>query len=319
MMSDMPILHHANKDQSTRSKNARRYELLDDDGKDVESLQDRGVLARLDRSVTRWQEYLQAHSMRYLISIFGVILAGAMLFMPSPYVVESPGPTRNVLGESGGSQIISISGATTYADTGQLLMLTVNASGLPGYPVPNVYALWGWASPHMEVLPQEAIFPKGQTAEEYQEETDAEMSESQSAAQTAALAYAKKLGVDVSNVKVSMHIDDIGGPSAGMMYTLGVIDKLTEQDESGGKTIAGTGTIDKDGNVGAIGGIRLKMIGAKRDGATWFLAPASNCDEVVGHVPEGLTDVKVSNIDEAYQALVAIGSGNTQGLEHCTA
>lgn len=75
----------------------------------------------------------------------------------------------------------------------------------------------------------------------------------------------------------------------------------------------------KDGKVGAIGGIRMKMLGAKRDGATWFLAPESNCDEVVGHVPEGLRDVKVSTLDEAYQALVAIGEGKGDALPQCSA
>ena len=115
-----------------------------------------------------------------------------------------------------------------------------------------------------------------------------------------------------------MHVDDIGGPSAGMMYALGLIDELTPQNESGGKTIAGTGTINDKGEVGAIGGIKLKMLGAKRDGATWFLAPKSNCDEVVGHVPSGLRDVQVSNLNEAYDALVAIGEGRGDELPHCT-
>ena len=119
-------------------------------------------------------------------------------------------------------------------------------------------------------------------------------------------------------MRVRMHIDDIGGPSAGMMYTLGTISKLTARDETGGKIIAGTGTMENGGKVGAIGGIRLKMLGAKRDGAAWFLAPASNCDEVVGHVPSGLRDVKVSTLDEAYQALVAIGQGKGEKLPHCT-
>ena len=116
-----------------------------------------------------------------------------------------------------------------------------------------------------------------------------------------------------------MHVDDIGGPSAGMMYALGVIDKLTPQDETGGLTIAGTGTIDADGTVGAIGGIRLKMLGARRDGATWFLAPEENCAEVVGHVPDGLRDVSVSTLEEAYEALVAIGKGEGDALPHCSA
>ena len=124
--------------------------------------------------------------------------------------------------------------------------------------------------------------------------------------------------IDVSGMKVSMHVDDIGGPSAGMMYTLGLIDKVTGEQLSGGKTIAGTGTMNAKGKVGAIGGIRLKMIGAKRDGATWFLAPESNCSDVVGHVPQGLHVVKVGTLDEAYDALVAIRDGKGGSLPQCT-
>lgn len=63
------------------------------------------------------------------------------------------------------------------------------------------------------------------------------------------------------------------------------------------------------GEVGEIGGIRLKMLGAKRDGATWFLAPESNCSSVVDHIPEGLNVVKVSTLQEAYDALVAVRDG----------
>ena len=72
------------------------------------------------------------------------------------------------------------------------------------------------------------------------------------------------------------------------------------------------------GKVGAIGGIRLKMIGAKRDGATWFLAPESNCSDVVGHVPQGLHVVKVGTLDEAHDALVAIRDGKGGSLPQCT-
>ncbi|MDK6486767.1 S16 family serine protease, partial [Streptococcus agalactiae] len=82
--------------------------------------------------------------------------------------------------------------------------------------------------------------------------------------------------------------------------------KLTGVDLAGGKTIAGTGTIDNNGKVGAIGGIRLKMISAKRDGARWFLAPNSNCDEVVGNIPQGLNVVSVKTLDDAYKALEKI-------------
>ena len=243
-----------------------------------------------------------------------------VLVAPSPYAVETPGPTQNVLGNVDGKAnkpIITVDGADVYKDDGKLLMTTVNASGIPGYPVSNIVALLGWLNPDATVMPREAVVPIGQTAEEYEQENQQEMTGSQNDAVNAALSFLQNRGVDVSNVKVQLHMEDIGGPSAGMMYALGVIDELTAEDETGGLTIAGTGTINIKGKVGAIGGIRLKMLGAKRDGATWFLAPESNCDEVVGHVPDGLRDVSVSTLEEAYEALTAIGEGRGESLPHC--
>lgn len=110
----------------------------------------------------------------------------------------------------------------------------------------------------------------------------------------------------------------IGGPSAGLMMALSVYDTLTEGPLTGNKKIAGTGTIDGAGNVGPIGGIQQKMYGALRDGATWFLAPAGNCPEVAGHVPEGLTAVRVETLSEARDAVEAIGSGDGGDLPACT-
>ena len=239
-----------------------------------------------------------------------------------------PGPTQNVLGKVEDGAVIDITGTgvTTYKDSGKLLLTTVNASGVPGYPIINAQAVWGWGNPQVEVMPREATVPVGQSADQYQKKVEQDMAGSQDSASAVGLAYAKahadELDIDASalqHAKVTMHVDSIGGPSAGMMYTLGLIDKLTPANESGGKTIAGTGTIDKDGKVGRIGGIELKMLGAKRDGATWFLAPASNCLDVAGRVPDGLRDVKVATLNEAYQALVAIGKGQADDLPHCEA
>ncbi|TPW73162.1 PDZ domain-containing protein [Schumannella sp. 10F1B-5-1] len=110
-------------------------------------------------------------------------------------------------------------------------------------------------------------------------------------------------------IDVELKLDKVGGPSAGMMFALGIVDKLTPGAMTGGEHIAGTGTIDADGQVGAIGGIRQKMYGAERAGATWFLAPASNCDEVVGHIPDGLTVYSVKTLQQAETAVEAISSG----------
>lgn len=268
--------------------------------------------------------YIDSHSLRYFAGFFAVVVALIALMLPSAYVVEEPGPTQDVLGVSGDSKLPVIQILSKHAkhkDSGKLLMLTVNTSGVPGYEVSTFYALISWLDPQKEIIPREAIVPVGQNADDYDKESEHEMDNSQDVAQNVALQYASKhLGINTKGVKLRLHIEDVGGPSAGMMYTLGILDKLTPESETGGKTIAGTGTIEKSKKIGAIGGIRLKMIAAKRDGATWFLAPKDNCDEVVGHVPQGLRVVRVSTIDEAYKALKSIGSGRgADKLPSCSA
>ncbi|WP_448810553.1 YlbL family protein [Agromyces bauzanensis] len=110
-------------------------------------------------------------------------------------------------------------------------------------------------------------------------------------------------------IDVTLQLDDVGGPSAGMMFALGIVDKLTPGAMTGGSIVAGTGTIDSAGAVGAIGGIRQKLWGAEEAGADWFLAPESNCTEVTGHVPDGITVFAVSTLDEARTVVEAIGEG----------
>jgi PDZ domain-containing protein len=109
--------------------------------------------------------------------------------------------------------------------------------------------------------------------------------------------------------------NEIGGPSAGMMFALGIIDKVGPRDLTGGRFIAGTGTIDADGKVGPIGGIPLKMIAAREKGATIFLAPAGNCAEVRDTTPKGLTVVKVSTLHQAVTDLLALQQGKP--VPHC--
>ena len=119
-------------------------------------------------------------------------------------------------------------------------------------------------------------------------------------------------------IDVEIHAGDVGGPSAGTMFALGIYDTLTPGAMTGGQKIAGTGTIDSAGEVGPIGGIRQKLVGARDGGADYFLAPADNCNEVVGHVPDGLRVVRVSTFDEARQAVQDIAAKKAQGLPTCT-
>ncbi len=128
--------------------------------------------------------------------------------------------------------------------------------------------------------------------------------------------------VDVKNkfpFSVKLNLAGVGGPSGGMIFALGIYDKLTPGSLAGSENISGTGTIDAGGQVGPIGGIRQKMYTALRAGSTWFLAPESNCNEVVGHIPDGLHVTKVSTLTDAIKALEVISSGgDTSSLPTCT-
>lgn len=118
-------------------------------------------------------------------------------------------------------------------------------------------------------------------------------------------------------IDVTVQIDSVGGPSAGLMFSLGIMDKLTAVDELDGARVAGTGTISANGDVGPIGGIPMKMWGAHDAGSEYFLAPIENCDEVVGNIPDGLSVFSVDTLDDAYDAIVAIGKGATEALPTC--
>jgi PDZ domain-containing protein len=110
-------------------------------------------------------------------------------------------------------------------------------------------------------------------------------------------------------LKISFNINDIGGPSAGLMFSLGIIDLLTAADLTGGRFIAGTGTIDDVGKVGPIGGIHQKLVAAREAGATVFLSPAGNCAEARVGTPAGLRLVKVTELHDALSSLAAVRSG----------
>ena len=132
------------------------------------------------------------------------------------------------------------------------------------------------------------------------------------------LGLSLKISVD-SPVEATFGLSDVGGPSAGMMFALGVVDEITPGSLTGGKDISGTGTIDMTGQVGPIGGIQQKMAGARESGSTFFLAPASNCNEVKGHEPKDMQVFAVNTLHEAVAATEAIASGNTSGLATCSA
>jgi PDZ domain-containing protein len=329
----------------------------------------------------------------------------ALVFLPTPYVIERPGPVFDVLGKSEGKNVITIADASSFPTTGRLDVLTVSVVGNRENTPSWLELGWAWLDPAQAIIPIDVIYPPNVTTEQAEAESSAMMEESQQDAIAAAL---NKLGYEVPwhvyvsevskaspssgklvaadfiikinnvvikdidqmrsvineaaprgplavnvlrdgrslteqitaiknadgkyrlgilagykydfPVKIKLELGDVGGPSGGMMFALGIIDRLTPGQLTGGKHIAGTGTIDPSGNVGPIGGIRHKLYGAVNAGATIFLAPEANCDEVIGHVPNGLTVVKVKTLSEAKTSLEKISTGtNPATLPSCTA
>jgi Lon-like protease len=116
---------------------------------------------------------------------------------------------------------------------------------------------------------------------------------------------------------VKISVGDIGGPSAGLMFSLGIYDKLTPGGLTGGKFVAGTGTIDPSGTVGPIGGIQQKMIAARDAGATIFLTPKDNCKEAVPAAPSGLRLVRADTMDGAVKALEALRANPAAQVPTC--
>jgi PDZ domain-containing protein len=320
-------------------------------------------------------------------------------------VIEKPGPVYDTLGDvqiDGETvPVIDISGAPTFPTEGRLDLLTVSIEGSRDSPPSWIEVAAAWFQQERAVVPVESVYPDGQTQEEADQESAAEMVNSQEEAIAAAfeelgIAYEVAVGavipdapadgvlesgdvvveangvtiesitqlretigdngteqamtllIDRDGVEqtvaitpveaspndptpvigvqsdyifpfdVTIQLDNVGGPSAGTMFALGTYDKLTDGALTGCEHIAGTGTITAAGVVGPIGGIRQKLYGARSAGAEWFLAPESNCDEVVGHVPDGLRVFSVGDLDDALAALDAIaGDGDLDALPAC--
>lgn len=238
-----------------------------------------------------------------------VALLATAAFAPLPFSLAQPGLTADVLGENKGEPVITISGAPTRDTSGQLRMTTIEATS-PDTDVRLGDVIDGWFSTDEAVMPRDSVYPSGRSTREIEQYNTEQMKESQDAATEAALNY---LDLNDKDVKVTLTLADVGGPSAGLLFSLGIIDKLNGDgaggDLTGGRTIAGTGTIDAAGKVGAVGGVSLKTQAAKRDGATVFLVPKAECSDAKAELPKGLRLIPVTTLKGTVSALEALESG----------
>lgn len=244
-----------------------------------------------------------------LCSVLVLALVLTAVLAPLPFAVAYPGMTANVLGNDKGKPVITITGAGTRKTSGQLRMTSIVATG-PDASVHLPDIVEGWFRTDEAVMPREAVYPVGNNTEEIAEHNAKQMEQSQDTATSAALG---QLGKSAKDIKVKLSLADVGGPSAGLMFALGIVDKLdgdgAGHDLTGGRTIAGTGTITAGGKVGAVGGVPLKTQAAHRDGASVFLVPRKECTDARAELPKGMRLIPVTTLDGAVDSLKALRTG----------
>ncbi|MGW4946562.1 YlbL family protein [Actinoplanes sp. NPDC004185] len=241
-------------------------------------------------------------------AVVTVLLGAGIRFWPLPFVVLEPGPTVDTLGSHEGAQVIAVTGGQAFGSAGQLRLTTV----LVDTEVGLREAVEAWFDGDRAVAPRSRVYPAGQSAEQV-DRHNAELFAS--SVRNAEQAARRELGSP--SVEVKVDVDEIGGPSAGLMLTLGIIDKLTPADLTGGRIIAGTGTVDEAGAVGPISGVPQKLLGARAAGAELFLVPEANCAEAVRNAVPGLVTARVATVGEALGAVRTYAAGGAP--EPCVA
>jgi PDZ domain-containing protein len=175
--------------------------------------------------------------------------------------------------------------------------------------------IYSWISSERAVYPKSAIYPPGTSTQEENKQAKADMVGSQDKAITAAINYLQShpeiMGNGSQGVaradaldgkKIKFKVSQTGGPSGGLVFSIGLVELLTEIDLMQGRHIAGTGTIDSRGIVGPIGGINEKILSAKKVGATIFFAPVGNAEEIANS-PEGIRVITVATLAQAVSYL----------------
>lgn len=252
-------------------------------------------------------------------SLVALSLAGGVwaLGQPLPYVIIKPGPVFNVLGSDNGTPIIGVTSTIDREIVGSIDLLTVSAFGSPGNTPSLLEILQASANSEFAVRPLESVFPAGSSLEEVQESQKADFYDAEQTALAAASTILSQEQLEAAVIDI--RLTEVGGPSGGLALTLGIIEKLTPDSLTGGKRIAATGTIDSEGKVGAIGGIRQKMFAAWRNGDKFLLLPKANCDELAGLRLRNFRVVPVGSLAEAINALKIISAdGEPSKLAVCS-
>ena len=245
-------------------------------------------------------KYLSKPALFFLLFVF--LFA---LLAPMPFAIIQPGPVTNLL-----SKGIKISGDSNDKLTdkidGKLFSLSVYVSN-PDTRPPGIMVLEAWLNGDSVVLPSEVVYQEGETTKSANAKGAKEMLKSETAAAIAAANFLKNMQPDkpltwkVSDIDFVMK--RVGGPSAGLAFSLALISKLSNPELISGRNIAVTGTISESGRVGSVGGIDQKLVAARNAGATIVVIPKVNCRDIT-FAEKDLQVMAVNNLSEAFHGLI---------------
>ena len=240
-----------------------------------------------------------------LLRIFLTLSLIIALVAPMNFVLITPGQPTELF-----PKVLTIADSQreqSHPVNGQLYLLTIFITNPQAIVIgASVLGCWVWGE--CVVVPRNAIYQETTTDSKERAVGLKDMKQSQSLALTAAKKtiseYFPEVSLaNISDASVKVSLKNTGGPSGGLIFTLGLIDLLTPTDILAGRKIAGTGTISADGSVGAIGGVTEKILGAKKAGASVMLISTENCLDLPAKV-EGITVVAVETIGGALDYLL---------------
>ena len=234
---------------------------------------------------------------------------------PLPFSIVLPGEAQNIF-----KGVITFKGLTNYPASGRVDLMSIRVTN-PDAWIVGPELVYSWISGDRAVYPKSSIYPPGTSTEEENKQAKADMVKSQDTAIVAAVNYlqshpeimatTKAQGIDRANLldtkKIIFKTGETGGPSGGLVFSIGLVELLTEKDLLQKRHIAGTGTITARGIVGPIGGINEKIMSAQKVGATVFFAPVDNADEI-SNVPDGIKVITVATLAQAINYLERSGS-----------
>jgi Lon-like protease len=251
---------------------------------------------------------------RLVTVTLGIFLTLAAV-APLPFSIVLPGEAQNIF-----KGVITFKDLTNYPASGRIDLMSIRVTN-PDAWIVGPELVYSWISGDRAVYPKSSIYPPGTSTEEENKQAKADMVKSQDTAIVAAVNYlqshpeimatTKAQGIDRANLldtkKIIFKTGETGGPSGGLVFSIGLVELLTEKDLLQKRHIAGTGTITARGIVGPIGGINEKIMSAQKVGATVFFAPVDNADEI-SNVPDGIKVITVATLAQAVNYLERSGS-----------